>query len=455
MGGFADYYGQTSIHPLAAVAALILAAAAISLPRRYALIPLFFAATTIPMAQRLVVAGADFTLLRFLLLTYVIRIFIKGEIKGLHWNRLDTLVLLWTVSGTVIMTIQIGSFSAFVNRIGWSYEILLTYLAARCFLRDENDLRILAKAVAIISIPVAISFIFEWMTRHNMFSIFGGVQATTPIREGRLRCQGPFSHPILAGTFWAACLPLIWMLWPRLSGARILCALGTIAAVTIVIACSSSTPILAAAVAFFGAFMFRYRHRRKLIWKSGLATILVLHFVIMDSPVWHLMARVNIVGGSTGWHRYRIFDAFVNNFREWYLVGEPDPMSWGVWQMRDITNQYILEGLRGGLITLLFFVLILITAFSFVGKSLTNSEKLESDSAVDLTWYTWLIGTTMFIHAVTFLGLSYFGQMEMILYLQIGIVGSICSGRALKNVKAYQKNASRSRQFPIRSPRNS
>ena len=37
----------------------------------------------------------------------------------------------------------------------------------------------------------------------------GGVPEITVVREGRLRCQGAFAHPILAGCFWAEQLPLI------------------------------------------------------------------------------------------------------------------------------------------------------------------------------------------------------------------------------------------------------
>src|SRR5690606_22754408 len=121
-------------------------------------------------------------------------------------NRLDTLVVLWTISGTVVLTMQYGTVAAFINRIGWSYDILATYFVGRTSLRSWEDIRSIAKTVAVMSVPVATAFLLEWATRYNMFSVFGGVPAETPIREGRLRCQGPFAHPILAGTFWAACL---------------------------------------------------------------------------------------------------------------------------------------------------------------------------------------------------------------------------------------------------------
>jgi hypothetical protein len=303
------------------------------------------------MAQRIVVAGADFTLMRILLLAYVVRLLVRGEYRNFRWNRLDTAIVCWTVAGTVIMCIQLGVANALVNRIGWSFDILVTYFLVRCLIRQVDDVLSLGKIIALVAIPIAVTFAFEYQTQRNPFSIFGGVPQVTLVREGRLRCQGPFSHPILAGTFWASTLPLLWLLWRNDVAARRLAIAGLFAALFIVFACSSSTPLISVLAAAGGIALFRLRAWRTAMWVSFCLLLFALHMV-MNMPVWHLMARADFVGGSTGWHRFRIFDAFINNFREWYLTGEPNPMSWGVWEMRDITNQFILEGLRGGLLTL-------------------------------------------------------------------------------------------------------
>lgn len=125
MDGFAGYYGQTNLHPLAIAMVLILSVAAFSLQRSKALIPLLLMATTIPMAQRLVIAGVDFTLLRLLLLAYFLRMVFRGDWRGLQRTPLDLAVILWVCSGTLIMTIHHGTVGALVNRLGWSYDILL------------------------------------------------------------------------------------------------------------------------------------------------------------------------------------------------------------------------------------------------------------------------------------------------------------------------------------------
>ena len=428
MGGFAGYYGQTLLHPFALTAVLVLGLAVLVLSRRFALVPLLIAATTIPMAQRIVIAGADFTLLRLLLLAYLLRIVFRGEWREFRWSPLDTAIVLWVVSGTTIMTIHYGTTDALVNRLGWAYDILFTYFAGRCLLRNWADLITLSRFTAFLSIPIAAIFVVEWTTRYNMFSVLGGVPEVTTIREGRLRCQGPFAHPILAGTFWAALLPLIWVQWKENGRARSLVYISTVCALTIIVATASSTPVLSVGAAFIGLGLFLFRRQRKLIWIGLIVVAALLHFVIMNNPIWHLMARLDIADGSTGWHRFVIFDAFVNNFSEWFLTGESNPLRWGVWQMRDITNQYILEGLRGGLITLLMFLLVLARSFGNVGRSLAILESSESGRDPALEWKVWMVGVAILVHVVTFFGVSYFGQMIAVLYMQLAIAGAVGAG---------------------------
>jgi hypothetical protein len=197
--------------------------------------------------------------------------------------------------------------------------------------------------------------------------------------------------------------------------------LGTVAFLFIIAACSSSTPILSVMVAVVGAALFPWRRYRTKMWIGLFALLASLH-IVMKAPVWHLMSRLDFTGGSTGYHRYVIFDAFVRHFSRWYLGGDPDPESWGVWEMRDATNQYIVEGLNGGLLTLIAFLLVLIFAFGNVGRSLKMRPVARSR---DREWICWCAGVAIFVHAVTFLGVSYFGQMTVILYLQLSLVSCV------------------------------
>ena len=413
-----QFYGQTNLHPLGFLVVCVLAIAVLTLSRRKAIVPLLIAACAVPMAQRLIIVGADFTMLRILIAVYVARVMIKGEARSIGWHRLDTAMVSWSVCGTLVMTLAAGTFSAFVNRLGWSFDMLGIYFIGRWLVRDWNDLRFAAIAQATLSVPVAIMFAVEWATAFNAFSIFGGVPSETWVRAGRLRCQGAFAHPILAGTFWAASLPLIWTLRgyrPRLMHVGTLCAL------FIVAACSSSTPILSVLVAGIGAALFPWRRNRTWMWKGLFALLTALHF-IMEAPVWHLMSRLDFTGGSTGYHRFAVLDAFLRNFSRWYLAGDPDPRSWGVWQMRDVTNHYAHEGLNGGLLALVAFVLVLVFAFGDVGRTLKMRSTTRNRAS---EWIAWCTGVAILVHTVTFFGLTYFGQMVVIFYLQLSFAAGV------------------------------
>ena len=445
--GFADFYGQTQLHPLALSAVILLAFLVLAVPRRFALAPLLVAATTLPMAQRVVIAGADFTMIRLLLLAYLLRFVFRGEWRAFTWNRLDTAVILWAMAGTVIMTLHYGTADVLVNRLGWSYDIILGYFAGRVLLRGWGDVLGIAKMVAIISIPVAAIFLYEWTTQYNLFHVFGGVPEFTGVRDGRVRCRGPFSHPIIAGTFWAAMLPLIWMLWSGEQRSRNLALVGTVSAFTIIAATASSTPLLSAMAAVGGAALFALRHRRTQMWVGLIAVLFVLHFFVMQAPVWHLISRVDLVGGSTGWHRYVILDTFINRFSDWYLTGYATPTDWR-WEMRDITNEFILQGLGGGLLTLTIFVLVLVFAFGNVGRRLAQIDEQSSRGDAALEWKIWMVGVMMFVHVATFTGLSYFGQMNILWYLQLAMAGSVGAGLVGAMAVVANPNPSRRRRSP-------
>ena len=328
-------------------------------------------------------------------------------------------------------------------RFGQSFDMLGLYFVGRFLIRSWSDVKFVGKVLAVLSLPVAVLFTIEWATAYNVFSIFGGVPAETWVRSGRLRCQGAFAHPILAGTFWAAALPLIWTLR---KDKNFLMRLGTIGCLFIVAACSSSTPILVVLVAVTGVALFPWRRHRTKMW-VGLFVLLSSLHAVMEAPVWALMQRVDLTGGSTGWHRYQLFDAFVNHFSEWWLLGEPDPMSWGVWVMRDPTNVYVSTGLTGGLLTLIVLLLVLIFAFGNVGRVLKMSSIARSPKR---QWICWCIGVAICVHAVTFLGASYFGQMIVMLYLELALASCVY----VFAIRDSRKQRAKTRVLEAQRPRN-
>lgn len=408
----------TNLHPVGLIAVILLGIAVLVLPRRYALIPFLVIACFIAPAQRLVLVTLDFNLLRLLILFGWARVLISGEASGFKWRQLDSLVVLWTVSGTLIMMLREPSISVLVFRMGQMYDAIGMYFLFRILIRNWADVEALMTGAAVISVPVAMIFVIERFTGRNMFAVFGGVPEFTTVRDGRLRCQGPFSHPIFAGCFWAALMPFIGALWWNCRRTRWLAPIGVAASGIIVMTTNSATPISAMMIVGVAAALFPLRHYLGWMRWGAMFGLVALHLV-MVAPVWHLLARINLVGG-TGWYRFILIDAFFEHFSEWWLIGTNDYVGWWMYNFNAITNHYVLEGVNGGLLTLVFFIAIIVVAFAGVGKI---GRSVGRHRFQQLTAYA--IGASLVVHCASFISVAYFGQLFVVLYLVLGMVASL------------------------------
>ena len=449
-GGLA-YQGVTNTHPVAIGAVLVLGVTMLLLPRRAAILPMLIIACFISSVQKVVVFGLDFNLLRILLLFGTARLIYRKEYRGFSWKTLDTAIVWWAVSSIVIYTLQQGSFSAFVNRLGFAFDAFGMYFLFRCLIRSWEDANTIVFGILLISIPVALFFLLESRTGRNLFSMFGGVPAMTPIRDGRLRCQGAYSHAILAGCFWASLIPFFAAYGWKSEKSMIWAVIGIINSCFIVVCCASSTPLMSVIAAIIGGAMFFFRRYMRLIRWGLLVTLIVLHMV-MNAPVWHLISRISAVGGSTSYFRYMLINGAINHFNEWAILGTKVTAHWG-WGAQDITNQYILEGVHGGFLTLCLFVIVIAYAFRDVGRLWRQNS--GSPSRVALAW---AMGVSLFVHCMNFIGVSYFGQIHILWYLLLAMIGSLTiapnrmpvqkPGRVSVPYKKQPYNYRKSSQYP-------
>ena len=164
-----------------------------------------------------------------------------------------------------------------------------------------------------------------------------------------------------------------------------------------------------------------------------LVLIVCLH-IAMKAPVWHLISRINLIGGSTGWHRYNLIDKAIRHFGEWMLLGCRDTADWGT-GLEDITNQYVLEGVNGGFVTLVIFLIIIYEALSTTLRMSIQNRDGKSQIL------TWCLFTTIMGHSVAFFGVSYFGQIMMWWYMTLAIVGYLIEAKECnrQNVAVIQK----------------
>ncbi|MHC4428542.1 MAG: hypothetical protein ACYS0D_08055 [Planctomycetota bacterium] len=377
-----SWHNQTTLHPLGLVAIVILGLFTLFVPRRWALAPMLIMACFIAPAQRIAVLEFDFNLMRIMVLFGLARLFLNNEIREFVWKPIDTVVMAWAIVGTLAAIIYHSTWAIVVYRLGVMFDVFGMYFLTRCLVRDWDDIAAVAKIAALVAIPVAVVFVYEKATGHNMFHVFGGVPEFTVFR-GIRRCQGAFAHPILAGCFWAALAAIIAPLWWRSHRDRYLGPVGVLAAFTIIFCSGSSTPVWSVIVGVMAFFLLPFRNWLWLARVGAACAVVMLHLV-MNNPVWHLLSRLDLFGSSQGWYRFKVIDEFIRHFDQWWLVGTDQYANWFEWGLADLTNQYVLEGVRGGLLTLVLFVTLIWLGFQGMGRALRH---LASDRPrMMLTW---------------------------------------------------------------------
>jgi hypothetical protein len=414
--------GTTFINPLGLVFTLLMGFLLLVVPRKYALLPVIALICYMTMGMRLMVGGLNFPMMRVLLLFGWARVVGRGEYRSIKLNPIDTAILWWTLAGIVTYTLLWRTSGALVYRLGQAYNIIGFYFLFRCLLRSMDDIHRLVKFLAILLVPLAGFIVAEKFTGQNFFSVFGGVPPVTFVRDGVVRCQGPFAHPILAGTFGATLLPLFIGLWGQGRENRFIPLMGIISSTTITIASGSSGPVMAYLAGILGLGMWGLRkHMRTIRW-GLLLTIIALHLV-MKAPVWFLMARVDVFEGSGGWHRALLVDRCIANFGDWWLLGTKSTASWaGEYDhLFDVTNQFVNEGANGGLLTMGLFIMLIARCFGGIGRAL---RALEESRPRVTSWWLWALGAALFTHVVSFMSVSYFDQNIVNWYLLLAMIST-------------------------------
>ncbi len=406
------------------------AIALLLLPRRWAPLPLLVGACYMTLGSGVEIGPFHFQVIRILVAVGVVRVIMRGERLADKMNSLDWLMVAWAAWALMSSLFHKDVFEVFVNRLGLIYNGCGIYFLLRVFCRSLNDVVSLCWITAILLVPLSIVMLSEQATGRNIFSALGGVAELSEVRNGKIRAQGPFAHSILAGTVGAVCLPLMIGLWRQHRKAAIL---GTAACLLMIFASASSGPILSALFGIGALFMWRWRHRMRLLRWCALLGYIGLD-LIMNAPAYYLLARIDLTGSSTGWHRAFLIEAALAHLSEWWLAGTDFTRHWmpyGVdWSgnQSDITNHYLMMGVAGGLPLMLLFVAVLATGFSFVGRTLRQMPELSPQSQ----FMIWALGVSLFAHSVTFISVSYFDQSFVFIYLSLAVIGSTWSGTVLK-----------------------
>jgi len=419
-GGAAD----TMLHPLVAVAMLIAIALMFVLPRKYVIVPLLLAGFLIPLGQVLVMGGVHFTVLRIITVFGLVRWATSSDSSktgkvAVRFNSVDGAFTLWAFFYALSFVLLYMDGQALINRLGFLLDALGGYFLLRYLIQDDEDVRRVIRLFVVIAAIMAVCMVLERVTQQNVFGLVGGTRSTPEVREGKIRANGVFQHSILAGCFGATLLPLFLAFWDDRKS-RPAALFGVFSSTAIVVASNGSTPVLAYAAGIVGLCFWPLRHRMRAFRRGLVLTLVGLHLV-MKAPVWALIARIDLTGSSSGYHRYMLVDNCIRHFGDWWLLGAKDYNNWG-WDMWDLSNQYVAYGVTGGLATLIFFLAVISRSFGRLG----TARKLVAGDFKD-EWLLWCLAAALFAHVVGYFGIGYFDQTEVAWFALLAMISAATS----------------------------
>jgi hypothetical protein len=420
---------------------VVLAGALLTVPRQRAPLMLLIGASYVTLAQEVTVGPFHFTFIRILVAVGFLRVATKGERLAGGFIITDRLMLLWGFWLVASSAFHEDPGQTLVTRLGIAYDGLGLYFLFRIFVQNFDDVLAISRFVILVLIPIACAMVVESMTGRNSFYVFNGAATFSEFRKGHFRAQGPFAGAIMAGTVGAACLPLALLFWHR---NRKLAIWGLAATAVMVITSRSSGPLMTAAAILFALGLWKIKENIQAVRWSIILGVIVLALA-MNDPVYYVIAKIDLTGGSTGYHRAALIQACINHFNEWWMTGTDYTRHWmptGIeWNSKhtDITNHYIKEGVLGGLPLMLLFIGMLVSSFAIVSKALKSSR-----SEPEQQFMVWTLGSILFGHVVTFFSVSYWDQSIVFLYLSLALIGSLPFAMAIRLKSRKVATATRS-----------
>ena len=415
---------------------VLLVISQLALPRKVGFLPLLVAACHLGNVEIL----GDFTTVRLLIAIGLIRAMAGGYFY-FNWKApLDRTTIVFSAWA---MLSAMGHHSQLINpwveRAGLILNVVGTYLYGRAYLPNLDAFRRFAFLLPLVLLPLAAAMTLEQRSQRNLYFGLGAASPESPVRDGKVRATGPFRSPILAGCAGATSLSFALLLWR--TRRKFWGALGFAACMGVTLACASSGPLAAVAVTGLSVVLWRWRRSLNVFIWTVVALALLYNLVKGRGP-WYLMASIDLVGGSTGWHRAHLIDQGLTYFADWWLVGTDYTRHWmatGVsWSPDhvDLTNYYLHLGVTGGAVLPICIIAMLVICFKLLGRGMKPLRDAGDRDEIVL----WCAGAALATHAVSFISISYFDQMYVLFYLLVSAVpGMVATVAAQKQTTTLPK----------------
>jgi hypothetical protein len=402
---------------------------AIALKPKYAMVVYLTIVIWFPEYLRISIGTIDISCSRIVGAVLLTRCLFNNSIRSkFRWSRLDQFVIYSMAVYIGVPLITELKWSIFENLAGFFMDTWFAYMISRFIITDKEKLILVIKGISIVLIPLAVLGCIEAITGWQPFvplkNLVPWLQATEEVennlRWGFTRAVGPFNHPILFGGAFAIFLPLIYTLRHETNTWKTFTYALSAVAIAGALSSMSSGPWVMIIVILFCLFMENYRTWIKPILKMGIFSLVFIQ-VFSNRPFYHVIfSYVSLIGGA-GYHRIRLIDLAIRDFGKWWLVGYggKDP-GWGLgvsWS--DITNEYIMAGVKYGLAGIIVLCLVLYVSLS----SLKTAYRKDKDPYMKSIY--WALGSFLIAVSIVWMSASFFGQLTTIFYCQLGIIGSV------------------------------
>jgi hypothetical protein len=388
-------------------------------PRRYMIAPYILTACLIPASEEIVILGFNFQPARVLVLIGMVRALLGEAARQYRFVPLDGLILLWGFNLAAVSILREPTMQMFVRQTGVLYEIFGMYFLARLTIQSRAQVHVALTTLAVcalVSLPLGI---LEVVTRQRPLAIiYQTLDASAHLRENKVRVYSVFPQAIAFGNFMCVSAALLWGQWRSTTGRQAMLGLvGMLAAIACAILSNSGTTLSTLMAATFAILLFYYRPAvRYAVWGVPLF-MASYHFFWPGGQWWGLVARASSIVGGSGFHRAELIKQFWLRIDEWALKGSEDVTHWNI--VGDPANHWVTEGLKGGLLGLILFTAVVVMCFIVVGRAL-KATPARRDQAL-----FWAIGCGMFAFCVSFIGLANFGQINVLWFGLIGMIGSV------------------------------
>ena len=394
-------------------------------PRRWALLAMMAGVFFLTQGHSVNVAGASIFPIRFLEAAAFARVVLRRELLWSQLNKIDgTLLLVYNYTALVWI---IRSSEVTAAQFAFALDPTVCYLAFRGLLAKLEDLRWLLRAFVPLLVPFTILVALERVNGQSSFAMVGA-NWEQYVRNGIARCSGPFRHASLLGSVAAAFLAMYVSLWWKKQD-RAFAVLGAALCGGLVVLSNSGGPLTSALAAIAGWMLWPLRDRMRLVRRAMLGVVALL-VLFMEAPIWFLPFKMSQVVGGGGYHRGQLMESAWNDLSRWWLFGIDlrETLPWmpyehGATGGVDVTNEFIVFGIKGGLAALLLLVLVLFLAFGNIGRKL-ESIRLVNEKASANEALLWGLGVALVVHTVSWLGIAYFDQSWVIWLLHLAAVSA-------------------------------